>query len=54
MLAGFLPEKLRKTVFVLGIMMMTLAGAMEQMDSEALVDPIQCAMNPESKIGNHG
>jgi len=54
MLAGFLSEKLQKTIFVLGIMMMTLAGAMEQMDSEVLVDPVQCAMNLESEIGNHG
>ena len=54
MLAGFLSEKLRKTIFVLGIMMMTLAGATEQMDSEVLVDPVQCAMNLESEIGNHG
>ena len=54
MLAGFLPEKLRKTIFMLGIMMMTLAGAMEQIDSEDLVDPVQCAMNLESEIGNHG
>ena len=54
MLAGFLPEKLRKTIFVLGIMMMTLAGATEQMDSEVLVDPVQCAINLESEIGNHG
>ena len=54
MLAGFLSEKLQKTIFMLGIMMMTLAGAMEQIDSEVLVDPIQCAMNLESEIGNHG
>ena len=54
MLAGFLPEKLRKTVFVLGIMMMTLAGAMEQMDSEVLLDPVQCAMHLENKLDNHG
>jgi hypothetical protein len=54
MLTGFLPEKLRKTIFVLGIMMMTLAGAMEQMDSEVLGDPVHCAMNLESEIGYHG
>jgi len=54
MLAGFLSEKLQKTTFVLGIMMMTLAGAVEQMDSEVLVDPDQCAMSLESEIGNHG
>lgn len=54
MLAGFLPEKLRTTIFVLGLMMMTLAGAMEQMDSEVLDDPVQCAMNLESETGNHG
>ena len=49
MLAGFLSEKLRKTIFVLGMMMMTFAGAMEQMDSEVLVDPVQCAINLESE-----
>lgn len=54
MLAGFLSEKLQKTIFMLGIMMMTLAGAMEQIDSEVLVDSVQCAMNLESEIGNHG
>ena len=54
MLAGFLSEKLRKTAFMLGIMMMTLAGAMEQTDSEVQVDPVQCAMILESEIGNHG
>jgi len=54
MLAGFLSEKLQKTTFILGIMMMTLAGAIEQMDSEVLVDPVQCAMNLESEIDNHG
>ena len=54
MSTGFLSEKLRKTIFMLGIMMMTLAGAMEQMDSEVLVDHIQCAMNLESEIGNRG
>ena len=54
MLAGFLSEKLRKSVFVLGMMMVTLAGAMEQMDSEAQVDPVHCAMNLKSDIGNHG
>ena len=54
MLTGFLSEKLQKTIFVLGIMMMTVVGAMEQMDSEVLVDPVQCAMNLESEIGNHG
>ena len=54
MLAGYLSEKIRKTIFVLGIMMMTLAGAMEQMDSEVLVDPVHCALNLESEIGNHG
>jgi len=54
MLPGFLSEKLQKTIFVLGLIMMTVAGAMEQMDSEVLVDPVQCAMNLESEIGNHG
>jgi len=54
MFIGFLSEKLRKTIFVLGMMMMTVAGAMEQMDSEVLADPAQCAMTLESKIGNHG
>ena len=54
MLAGFLSEKLQKTIFMLGIMMMTLAGAMEQMDSEVLVDLVQCAINLESEIGIHG
>jgi hypothetical protein len=54
MLTGFLSEKLQKSIFVLGMIMMTLAGAMEQMDSEAQVDPVQCAMNLESEIGNHG
>jgi len=54
MLAGFLSEKLQKTIFMLGIMMMTLAGAIEQTDSEVQVDPVQCAMNLESEIGNHG
>ena len=54
MLAGFLSEKLQKSIFVLGMMMMTLAGAMEQMDSEVLVDPIHCAMNHESETGNYG
>jgi len=54
MLVGFLSEKLQKTIFMLGIMMMTLAGAMEQTDSEVQVDPVQCAMNLESEIGNHG
>ena len=54
MLAGFLSEKFRKSIFVLGMMMVTLAGAMEQMDSEVLVDPVHCAMKVESEIGNHG
>ena len=54
MLAGFLSEKLRKSVFVLGMLMMTLAGAMEQMDGEVLIDPVPCAMELESEIGNHG
>ena len=54
MLDGFLSEKLRKSIFVLGMMMVTFAGAMEQMDSEVLVDPVHCATNLESEIGNHG
>jgi len=54
MLAGFLSEKLRKSIFMLGIMMMTLASAMEQPGSEVQVDPLQCAMNLESKVENHG
>jgi hypothetical protein len=54
MLAGFLSEKLRKSIFVLGMMMATLAVAMEQRGSEFLVDPIQCATNLESEVGNHG
>ena len=54
MSAGFLSEKLRKSIFVLGMLMVTLAGAMEQMDGEVLVDPVQCAIELESEIGNHG
>lgn len=49
-----LPERLRKTIFVLGIMMMTIAGAMEQFDLEAQVNPDQCAMNLRGEISNHG
>jgi len=51
---GILPDTLRKTIFVLGVLMMTLAGAMEQMDGKAQVDASQCAMNIEVEIGNHG
>ena len=52
--AGILPESLRKTMFVLGIMMMTLAGAMEHMDFEAQTEAGQCAMNLKSEIVNYG
>ena len=52
--SGILPERLRKTLFVLGVMMMTLAGAMEQFDPQAQVDPDQCAMNLNGEISNHG
>lgn len=54
MLAGFLPEKFRKSIFVLGMLMVTLSSAMEQMDSEVVADPVQCAMQLEREIGNHG
>ena len=51
---GILPDTLRKTIFVLGVLMMTLAGAMEQMGGEAQVEADQCAMNIEVEVGNHG
>ena len=51
---GILPQTLRKTIFVLGVLMMTLAGAMEHKGGEAQVDAGQCAMNIEVEIGNHG
>lgn len=52
--SGILPERLRKAIFVLGVMMMTIAGAMEQLDLEAQVNPVQCAMNLKGEISNHG
>ena len=52
--SGILPERLRKALFVLGAMMMTIAGAMEQFDLEAHVNPDQCAMNLKGEISNHG
>jgi hypothetical protein len=52
--SGILPERLRKAIFVLGVMMMTIAGAMDQLDPEAQVNPDQCAMNLKGEISNHG
>jgi hypothetical protein len=51
---GILPDTLRKSIFVLGVMMMTLAGAMERMDGDAQIDVNQCAMHVEVEMGNHG
>jgi len=52
--SGILPERLRNALLVLGVMMMTIAGAMEQFDLEAQVNPDQCAMNLKGEISNHG
>lgn len=51
---GILPETLRKTIFVLGVLMMTLAGAMEHAGGQVQNDAGQCAMKIEAEIGNHG
>ena len=51
---GILPETLRKTIFVLGVLMMTLAGAMEHMGGNVQADTDRCVMNIEAEIGNHG
>jgi len=51
---GILPETFRKTIFVLGVLMVTLAGAMERMGSEAPIDTDRCAINIEAGAGNHG
>lgn len=51
---GILPETLRKTIFVLGVLMVTLAGAMEKMDGEDRIDAGQCAMNIEVETSHHG
>lgn len=48
MLAGRLPKSILNTIFVLGIVMLSVAGAMEELDaqdhSSAASQPNQCAI----------